>query len=242
MGKQAKEIKVSIVVTFIFIIIVIIIKGFAIDIAIKYSNESNQCASNYNGYLDACSTNADCLTGYICSTDNKCYCNQNNNNILDNSNNVSCSSNSQCLNGQVCSIANNECVYTVTCEEESQKVPGMSLSTWLLSWSIVGLCFCVICLIPLWLEKICCQYSSNDCLSGSCVCLTYCLGGLYAVFSLIWTIMGFIFLFGPFHDCKEIAPTLWYYSLFNCIILFVFIFINPITFEFARDSWCKNIF
>ena len=185
MGKQTEETKRSMCITLMFIIVVIIIKSFAIDIAIKYSEESNQCAYDYNGYLDECTSNDQCVNGYICSTDNKCYCDQDSQSNRNSNTNLSCTSNDQCLNGQVCSIETNTCEYTETCEEEKQKVPGMSLSTWLLSWAIIGLCFCIICLIPVYLEKILCNDGNDDCLSGTCLCASYCLGVMYAIFSII---------------------------------------------------------
>lgn len=236
---MSKENKQSIAITYLFIFAVIGIKIAGIAIAASNSDGAIQCAYDSGGYLDPCTTNADCFTGYICGTDQMCYCDDTDTSVpVVNTGGANCTNSDQCLNRQVCSIETNQCEYPSICQDEDEKITGMTLSTWLLIYSIIGIVACSIGIVFVCMEQICCD--DDDCFEGTCLVISWCVGITYLIFSVAWNIFGWVILFGTYEGCKETAPTLWYYSLFNCIILYVLIVLNPITFELYRDCRCQQ--
>lgn len=227
-------------------IIGLIIAGTSMDKAVlcngvNGTSGSGSDSTNYIGYLASCRSNSACEPGYICSTDQKCYCDPSSSNIPI-VNSTACTTNSQCRNRQVCSIGTLRCAYPEVCKtgKESDKPAqqsGFNLAVWLLIYSIVGLVASVIAMAFVWMEFVCCMNGNDDddCFGGVCICCgTWLVGVIYLLFSIGWNIYGLVILFGAYDGCRDVTPALWGYSLFNCIILYPILICNPITFELLR--------
>lgn len=231
---------------FIFIVVFLIIKITSLVIA---GNHLDSECSNGNhtpiGYLESCRSNAVCIEGYICSTDQMCYCDLNTTSILI-VNATSCIENSECPDRQVCSIETLQCVYPEICEYSTtteDEDPTMTLALWLLIYGIVGMVAGIFALMFVCCEIICCENGGNkdDCLNRICIIGgTWSIGIIYLCFSLAWNWYGWYVLYEEQYSCKDLYPTLWNFSVANCVLLYFFIAFNPITYTIINDNYCKR--
>ena len=226
----------------IFILVFIGLKITSLVISSDHSDA--ECYSNASvepvGYLDSCRSNAACYQGYICSTDQLCYCDTNKSNVPI-VNPTACTTNSECPSRQVCSIETLQCVYPDVCKYDAasfENYDGLSLASWLMIYGIVGMVVGIIALIFVLCRFGCC--GQDNCYGGICIIgTTWTIGIIYLIFSLGWNWFGWYLLYDPQYSCKDTYPTLWNFSVANCVLLYVFIVFNPITATFASEKWGK---
>lgn len=108
-------------------------------------------------------------------------------------------------------------------KDDAEFVDTMSLSVWLLVYSIWGLVTCALYAIARRMDRDFKGTYCND-LCGSLV-LFFC-GGMYLIFSLAWQGIGFYLTFDQSSECKfarDGCTTIWAFSLMNIVAFWVFI-------------------
>ena len=219
----------------VFACVFIALKIVGLIIAVTNLQTGLQCSglpSEIVGSGANCAEAADCRDGYVCGFGGTCACIQNATNIPPPVPAIPCRTDANCTSPMICSVKG-ICDTPGTCEVEYEK--GFTLAIWLLIFSIVGLTAGVVGTI--YLCRITPDFSLEECEWIAMIPL-YCLALAYAIYSVVWGVVGFTLVFGQFAVCEEVAPALWGFSLFNSILMVILVPCNPATIYFAKECGC----
>lgn len=111
---------------------------------------------------------------------------------------------------------------------DCQGEASMSIGTWLMIYSILGLIAGIIASLFECCGYCCFHVDNSDNISawGECFfgiasySIALLVGGGYGLFSLAWNIYGMAMLFSEWNDCSESIAGIWVWSLINCILLY----------------------
>lgn len=114
---------------------------------------------------------------------------------------------------------------------DCQGEASMTIGTWLMIYSILGLIAGIIASLFECCGYYCFHVDDSDDISvwGECFfgiasySIALLVGGGYGLFSLAWNIYGMAMLFSEWNDCSESVSGIWMWSLINCILLYLLI-------------------